>query len=106
MSDSYKKAHALSLHLYSILSGKTSDGSNASEIVAAVQEFLKSSNSEGHLEVTLRESPPDVDLVAKSEFGDAMLLEVYSRCESFPCPEGECKYAARNFCKSCGKLKR
>lgn len=101
-----RKAHALSLHLYSILSGRTLDGSNSSEIVEAVQSFLKSSASEDHLEVALQVGPPDVSLKSKSEFGDAMLLELYSRCESFPCPEVECEYAPRSFCKSCGKLKR
>jgi predicted transcriptional regulator len=107
MSDSGdKKAHALSLHLYSILSGRTSDGSNSSEIVAAVQEFLKSASIEEHLVVELREGPSKIELKGKSEFGDSMILELYSRCEYFPCPEGECEYATHSFCKACGKLQR
>jgi len=101
-----RKAHALSLHLHSILTNRAADGASASDIVTAVQEFLKNSGVEDHLDVAVNESSSKVELKGRSEFGDSMVLELYSRCESFPCPEGECEYASRSFCKSCGKLKR
>lgn len=105
-SESERKAHALSLHLFSILDKHVDEASIPDEIAAEVLGLLKSLSLEDHLEVMRRENQqPAIWVSAKLEFGDNIMLELYARCEFFPCPEGECKYARSNFCKWCGKLK-
>lgn len=38
-----------------------------------------------------------------SEFADMIMLELFARCEFFPCPGGQCQYAPE--CKWCKWLK-
>jgi len=100
------EAHALSLHIYSILGKKEADGSNHSEVVADLKAFLTSHHLDGHLTTDFKYGQDHgIGLVAQTEFGDTIMLELYSRCEFFPCPDGECQYAPSSFCKWCGKLK-
>mgnify|MGYP000138110712 CR=1 FL=1 len=101
-----REAHALSLHLYSILDRALETHEELRKAVEDIQSLLKTQSLEEHILVLMREERPGIGLEAKSEFGDAVLLELYSRCEFFPCPEGECEYAPKSFCRWCGKLKR
>jgi hypothetical protein len=100
------EAHALSLHLYSILDRVLATSEDLTKAVDDIRSLLKSQSLQEHIEVSLKKEKPGIGLEAKTEFGGAVLSELYSRCEFFPCPEGECEYAPMSFCKWCGNLKR
>ena len=104
--DRERRAHALSLHLYSILSRVLDTPEAALQVQEDLSNFLKSQSLDDHISVLTKEGSFGVGLESATEFGDTVLLELYSRCEFFPCPEGECQYATNSFCKWCSKLKR
>lgn len=101
-----RKAHALSLHLYSILSRVLDSSDAVRKAEDDLKSFLKSQSLEDHISVLMKEGISGVGLEARTGFGDSVLLELYARCDFFPCPEGECQYATNSFCKWCCKLKR
>lgn len=106
MSSDDRKAHALSLHLFSILDKYSYEKTDPLVVLEELGKILKSYGLEEHLAVRKRESDnPGVVVEPLSSFGDEVLLELYSRCESFPCPSGECKDAERSFCHWCVRLK-
>lgn len=98
-----RTAHALSLHLYSILDNRSSDGSTAEQAVLELQQFLLQHQLQQHLLVTLAEERPLIRMKPTSEFADMIMLELFARCEFFPCPGGQCQYAPE--CKWCKWLK-
>ena len=96
------EAHALSLHIHSILGQIGEDGSN-NKIIDELIQFLNTHLLREHFDVEFKNS--GIGLVSKTEFGDNIVLELYSRCEFSPCPSGKCPYASNSFCKWCGKLR-
>lgn len=98
-----RTAHALSLHLFSILGNRAADGSTAEQTVLELQRFLIEHQLQQHLVVVLSTERPFIRMSPKSEFADMIMLELYSRCEFFPCPTGQCQYAPE--CQWCKWLK-
>ena len=95
------EAHALSLHIYSILEQIEKDGLERG--MRDLDAFLNIHRLKEHFDVKFKDC--GVGLVSKTEFGDNIVLELYSRCEFSPCPSGKCPYALNSFCKWCGKLR-
>ena len=100
------EAHALSLYLHYILSNGEEDGSNFTRIVDDLMAFLKTHHLQEHLEASVEPERrgnlrPSVGLISKTRFGGALIMALYSRCECFPCPAGQCEYE-KGFCTLCG----
>jgi len=95
-----RTAHALSLHVFSILSNRVADGSTVEQAIAELQQLFLRHHLQQHLIVAYSEEKPHIRLKATSEFADTVLLELFARCEFFPCPAGRCQYAPEaQWCK-------
>lgn len=98
-----RTAHALSLHLYSILSNRAADGSTAEQTILELQQFLVQQHLQHHLIVAYSPERPHIRMKPTSEFADTIMLELFARCEFFPCPTSQCQYAPE--CQWCRWLK-
>lgn len=107
MSGREGQAHALSLHLFSILDRLHDPEANAGEVLRDLEKYLIESSLQGDLTpVLVSGEEVNIVLTPVTPMGDAVLLELFARCEFFPCPDGECEYTPTSFCRWCGKLKK
>jgi hypothetical protein len=98
------KAHALSLHFFSILERVASNGANLRSAIRELRWLLAHFELDAHLDVQ-EDGDKRVRISPKTEFGNFMRLELYSRCEHSPCPANECPHVLSSFCQWSGPLK-